>query len=97
MKLSLKESLDLYCKITSNISDYVEYTAYIKTKDKQGFLNVMSGQGSNEIILNKSVQNTYFASKEDILKFLKNLNFEYEEIYFIERKIKKEYNYSVVD
>ena len=73
-----------------NIEKETDYTAYIKRDNEQGYLTMEWGQGEYLFFLSNDLEEAnYFYHKEQLINFLKEEGYEYNEIIIIERTITK--------
>ena len=84
-------------EIYNETEQEIMFTAYIKRADDEGFINLEWGQGEYLIFLTNNIEESeLFESEDQILSFLKEENYEYDDIKFIERLETKEIIYNVI-
>ena len=91
------KDLQKYCDNLKEDIVYEEITAYIKSGDKEGFLNVDFSNNDMKVILCEEISMVgSFSTKENLLNFLKELNFVYDEINFIKMKSVEKVRYNLI-
>ena len=76
-----------------NVEKETDYTAYIKRDNEQGYLTIEWGQGEYLFFLSDDLEEAnLFDSEEQLINFLKEEGYEYNEIIIIERTITKKQN-----
>ena len=84
-------------EIYNKTEEEIMFTAYIKQDNKEGFLGLEWGQGECLIFLTDELEEAdLFDSENQILSFLQNENYKYDDIKFVERVETKNVKYSII-
>ena len=84
-------------EIYNKTEEEIMFTAYIKQDNEVGFIQLEWGQGECLIFLTDELEEAdLFDSEEQILSFLQNEYYKYDDIKFIERVKTKNVKYSIV-
>ena len=84
-------------EIYNKTEEEIMFTAYIKQDNKEGFIQSEWGQGEYLIFLTDELEEAdLFDSEDQILAFLQNENYKYDDIKFVERVETKNVKYSII-
>ena len=84
-------------EIYNKTEEEIMFTAYIKQDNKEGFIQLEWGQGECLIFLTDELEEAdLFNSEDQILAFLQNENYKYDDIKFVERVKTKNVKYSII-
>ena len=84
-------------EIYNKTEEKIMITAYIKQNNKEGFIQLGWGQGECFIFLTDELEEAdLFYSEDQILSFLQNENYEYDDIKFVERVETKNVKYNII-
>ena len=84
-------------EIYNKTEEEIMFTAYIKQDNEEGFIQLEWGQGECLIFLTDELEEAdLFNSEDQILAFLQNENYKYDDIKFIERVKTKNVKYSII-
>ena len=84
-------------EIYNKTEEEIMFTAYIKQDNKEGFIQLEWGQGECLIFLTDELEEAdLFDSEDQILAFLQNENYKYDDIKFVERVETKNVKYSIM-
>ena len=84
-------------EIYNKTEEEIMFTAYIKQDNKEGFIQLEWGQGECLIFLTDELEEAdLFNSEDQILAFLQNENYKYDDIKFVERVETKNVKYSII-
>ena len=84
-------------EIYNKTEEEIMITAYIKQNNKEGFIQLEWGQGEYLIFLTDELEEAdLFDSEDQILAFLQNENYKYDDIKFVERVETKNVKYSII-
>lgn len=86
-------------EIYNKTEEEIMFTAYIKQDNKEGFIQLEWGWGQDEYLIfltDELEEADLFDSEDQILSFLQNENYKYDDIKFVERVETKNVKYSII-